>query len=274
MAPPVDVKLGRLTTMVCADARWLEEDGFPGWQVWADDLENLCGFLEGQGQFERFLPRLRGQNRQGRNATLGEIRAAFVLSRVGFTITAWEPEAVAGRPGDLEIELAGSPKMFVETKAPTWQGEVFEDDSRGDRQHKLERVRQEKWRPFEGRAVGPVTTPLEIIRANAIPKLAADRPNLVAVSDDMFVSPVGVPGLAEQVNHEADKGGLELVGGIVFVQPDPVGNDVVYRMQFVEIQAALPAVRIPTEAVQRLRDEENRSMNDRTRVYHSPLDSL
>jgi hypothetical protein len=267
MAPP-DVKLGRLSKIVCANARWLGEDDFPGCQVWADDLETLCRFLEAHGELDRFLRRLRSQNRQGRNATLGEIRAAFVLNRAGFTITAWEPEAVHGRPGDLEIELAGSRRIFVETKAPTWQGQVFEDDTRGDRQHKLERVRQDKWVPFEARAVGPVTTPLEIIRANAIPKLASDRPNLVAVSDDMFLSPVGIPGLAEQVNREADKGGLELVGGIVFVEPDPVGDEILYRMQFVEIQAAIQAVRIPAEAVWRLREEEIRSMKDRQQTYY------
>jgi hypothetical protein len=87
MAPRPDVKLGSMSTTVCTNARWLEEDGFPGWQVWADDLENLCAFLEAHGEFDRFLPRLRSQNRQGRNAALGEIRAAFVFDRAGFTIS-------------------------------------------------------------------------------------------------------------------------------------------------------------------------------------------
>jgi hypothetical protein len=47
------------------------------------------------------------------------------------------------------------------------------------------------------------------------------------------------------------------------VKPDPVGDEIVYRMQFVEIQTARPAVRIPAEAARRLREEETRSMNDR-----------
>ena len=52
------------------------------------------------------------------------------------------------------------------------------------------------------------------------------------------------------------------------------GDEVVYRMQFVEIHGASQAVRIPAEAARRLREEETRSMNDRKHTYYSPLDSL
>jgi hypothetical protein len=136
-----DVRLGTLGAIVCADARWCQ-DQYPGSQVWADELENLCSFLDSQGQFERFLPRLRYQTREHRNAALGEVRAAFVLSNAGFKITDWEPVAVPGRPGDLEIALSDSPRIFVETKAPTWQGEVFKDETRGDLEHRKDRVRR------------------------------------------------------------------------------------------------------------------------------------
>lgn len=38
--------------------------------------------------------------------------------------------------------------------------------------------------------MGPVVTPMNIIRQNAVPKLADDRPNLIVIADDMKVSPV------------------------------------------------------------------------------------
>ena len=82
------------------------------------------------------------------------------------------------------------------TKAPTWQGEVWKDGTR-DEAFKRDRVKKEKHRAFEGGAVGPVVTPMNIVRDNAVPKLADDRSNLVVIADDMRVSPVGVPGLAE-----------------------------------------------------------------------------
>src|SRR5713101_7854718 len=99
MAPSAGVKLGELGSVVCAHARWLEEDEYPGHQVWANELEDLCEFLVARGAFERFLPRLKHQKAQHRNTTLGEIRAVYVLDHAGFKITMWEPEAVPGRPG-------------------------------------------------------------------------------------------------------------------------------------------------------------------------------
>lgn len=148
-----------------------------------------------------------------------------------------------------------------------------QDGTRTDA-YKRERVKKDNYLRLEGGFVGPIKTPMDIIKANAVPKFAADRPNLVAIADNMKVSPVGVPELAEQVNHEARRGGFDLVGGIAFIAPDPVGDDIVYRMQFVGIATAMTAVRIPREATRRLMEEEERSINDRKQTYYSPLDSL
>jgi hypothetical protein len=274
MANRTAVRLGRFGGIVCSGARWADEDGYPGWQVWANELEHLCMFLEGQREFHRFLPRLRDQTREHRNAALGEIRAAFVLANTGFQITAWEPVAVPGRPGDLEVVIEdNATRIFVETKAPTWQGEVWKDGT-CDEDFKRDRVKKEKYLAFEGGAVGPVVTPMNIVRDNAVPKLADDRPNLVVIADDMKVSPVGVPGLAEQVNKITKGGGFERVGAVMFIDPDPIADDVIYRMQFVENASALPLVRLPEAAARLLAAEETRSLNDRKREYVSALDVL
>lgn len=272
MANETAVRLGNLGTIVCSGARWADEDGYPGWQVWADELERLCAFLEGQREFDRFLPRLRDQPREHRNAALGEVRAALVLASTGFQITAWEPVAVPGHPGDLEVVIEGS-AVFVETKAPTWQGEVWKDDTR-DKDFKRDRVKKDKYLPFEGRAVGPVVTPMRIVRDNAVPKLAEDRPNLVVVADDMHLSPVGVPGLSEQVNDITRGGGFEKVGAVMFIAPDPIGDDVIYRIQYVENVSALPMVRLPNAATRLLVAEATRSLKDRKPEYVSALNVL
>lgn len=83
-----------------------------------------------------------------------------------------------------------------------------------------------------------------------------------------------MPALAEQVNEITKGGGFERVGAVMFIDPDPVGDDVVYRLQFVENAAALQAVRLPVDAAQRLAAEESRSLNDRKRVFVSALDAL
>jgi hypothetical protein len=231
-------------------------------------------FLEVRREFDRFLPRLRDQTREHRNAALGEIRAAFVLANTGFQITAWEPVAVPGRPGDLEVvNEDDATRIFVETKAPTWQGEVWRDGTR-DEDFKRHRVKKEKHLAFEACPVGPVATPMNIIRDNAVPKLADDRANLVVIADDMRVSPVGVPGLAEQVNEITRRGGFERMGAVMFIDPDPVGDDVIYRMQFVENASALPSVRLAEAAARLLAAEETRSLNDRKGEYVSALGVL
>ena len=268
------IRLGRLGEIVCSGARWTDEDRYPGWQVWADELERLCVFLEVQREFDRFLPRLRDQRREHRNAALGEIRAAFVLANAGFQITAWEPVAIPGRPGDLEVVTEDdATRIFVETKAPTWQGEVWKDGTR-DEHFKRDRVKKEKYLAFEGGPVGPVVTPMDIICDNAVPKLADDRPNLVVIADDMKVSPVGVPGLDEQINEITRGSGFEKVGAFMFIDPDPVGEDVIYRIQYVEHASALPSVRLPEAAAKLLAAEETRSGNDRKREFVSALGVL
>ena len=69
---------------------------------------------------------------------------------------------------------------------------------------------------------------------------------------------------------EAKSGGFELVGGVVFIVPDPVGDDIVYRMQCVEIDTCDAAVRIPREAARRLQDEETRSLRLQERLKKAP----
>jgi len=80
-----------------------ESSEFPASQDWADDVERVLSFLVAQDRFGHFLPAFRGRERQ-RVAALAEARTGFFFHRIGFDILRWEPEAVAGRPGDLKFD--------------------------------------------------------------------------------------------------------------------------------------------------------------------------
>ncbi len=56
------------------------------------------------------------------------MRFAYLLYCIGFVITQWEPEAVAGRPGDLEVTWKESEPIFIEVKGPGWESELSDQD--------------------------------------------------------------------------------------------------------------------------------------------------
>jgi len=98
----------------------------------------------------------------------------------GFSITQWEPEAVAGRPGDLGVAWRESEPIFVEVKGPGWESELKPDERVGSGRAEGKNV------DLEVRAVdsiGPILYAIDM----SLPKLAAHRCNLVPVVDDLFV---------------------------------------------------------------------------------------
>ncbi len=115
MPPPSTIKLGPFTTTVLDRAVWREESVFPAFQEWADETERILSFLESQGVLGRFMSRLTAREREG---AFAEARAAFYFHRNGFRVVRWDPEAVAGRPGDLELQWRDTPPIFVEVKGP------------------------------------------------------------------------------------------------------------------------------------------------------------
>jgi len=95
MTPPKHVKLGSRTRAIVEGAIPNESDEFPAHQAWADDVERVLAFLEMQGQFQRYLPRLRARAKE-RDAALAEARAGFYFHQKNFSILQWEPVAVPG----------------------------------------------------------------------------------------------------------------------------------------------------------------------------------
>lgn len=101
----------------------------------------------------------------------------------------WEPVAIDNRPGDLLVSLVDGRPVFVEVKAPTWQGELgrkLKTAEPDKAQQIVYRINQVKYINAEARFVDPVGVTIDVIAKNAIPKLADDRPNLIVVGDDLF----------------------------------------------------------------------------------------
>ena len=86
MPPPEGVNVGPLTRTVLDGAVWRDESEFPASQDWADEVERVLSFLESEGKFGTFLPRLQTRETQ-RDGALAEARAAFFFRRNGFDIT-------------------------------------------------------------------------------------------------------------------------------------------------------------------------------------------
>ena len=185
MPPPDDVQLGSLTRSMLDGASWRGPSVFPASQNWADEVERVLCFLTTQGKFGHFLPSLRGRESQ-RDGALAEARTGFFFHRNEFKILAWEPEEVAGRPGDLDIRWRDTEPIFVEVKGPGWEGELSPEERAAGRKH------LPKYINAEARAIDPIG-PVIYAVGKALPKFSERRINMVVVVDDLFFSPTEVP---------------------------------------------------------------------------------
>jgi len=100
---------------------------------------------------------------------------------------------------------------------------------------------------------------MDVVRRNALPKLTDRCPDLVVVVDDLKVTPVELPGLAELVEREfanpdhgrsdpEDLFAYERLGGVLFLHPAPENSQMIYyRADFVQNPGALPACALPPD---------------------------
>jgi hypothetical protein len=161
-------------------ARWAGRDAYPAWSRVADEHERWLMFIHGHGETQRFLPRLRAGARQ-RDETLAELGVAYFLeARCGLRIRAWEPPGVDGRTGDCLAALPDGRSMFVEVKAPGWESEVEPEERRA-------RLQKGKYVHAEAGSAAPWSSVWQAVK-KAYSKLPADRPTMVVLLDDHFVS--------------------------------------------------------------------------------------
>ena len=90
MPPPDEVNLGPRTKDILARSTWSHANPYPAHQSLADECEELLAFLDSEGVFNQFLPRLSANEWEG---AFAEARSAFYLKGRGFKITDWQPRA-------------------------------------------------------------------------------------------------------------------------------------------------------------------------------------
>lgn len=207
-----------------------------------------------QGQFDRFLPLLRDVHAKHRDAKLAEARVSFFLHRNGFKILEYDPPGANGNGGDLRVQWRETKPIFVEIKHPNWHGELAPRTKRkqqGLTTEQTEALRKRLAQPKdidgEARWIDPVGQAMWVLDENALKKLHPDRPNLLVVADDFFVTPIDMPNLEVDVKTRLKDPKYERVGGILFLKPDLLDRGVRYRMKFIENENALPSCRLPTE---------------------------
>jgi hypothetical protein len=99
---------------------------------------------------------------------------------------------------------------------------------------------------------------MDVVRRNALKKFTDRCPNLAVVIDDLRVTTVGLPNLAELVEREfanpahdpddpEDVFTYERLGGVLFLHPVPENSQVMYySADFVENPWVLPQCTLPS----------------------------
>jgi hypothetical protein len=236
----IEVKLGPLTQAICKDASWEGEDAFPSNQIWADEVERVLSFLQVQGQFERYLPMLRGTLTQ-RDGALAEARVAFFFHRNGFSILSWEPKGLSNKLGEFEIQWPDTQPIFVEVKGPRWEGELNDAERKGPRRKKPRYINA------EARWVDPVERVI-YEAGKAAPKFLPNRPNLLVVAGYLlFLSPREIPKNVTEprIRSALSDKKFSTIGGIMIFDALCKGGPVDYEIVFINNCSAEPLCAIP-----------------------------
>jgi hypothetical protein len=235
---PRHLRIGPYLRTVAANAKWRTADEFPSCQEWADEVEKVLAFLDSQDQFERFLPRLSARKGE-RDGALAEAFVGFFFARNGFRILRWEPVVIQDRPGDLEVQWDTTAPIFVEVKGPGWESELSPSErSQG-------RASQPKYIDTEARWMAPAEK-FRYAVTKALPKLGLERPNLIVIADDLFVSPLEWEPLKRHVSsileHFLREPAYSAVGAVLMIRPILYEKTVQYLIGFVDNEFALGTV--------------------------------
>lgn len=197
-------------------------------QALIEDLTLVLNHLEKHQQIEKYIPRFKGKQTQVIGA-LAESRISYFLEQNGFKICTWEPAGAGNYEGDFTVQLGNLPQIFVEVKAPTWEGELTREELLGER--KL----QPKYLHAEARFADPVSLIVGAIE-KALPKFEKNKINLLAVGGYLsFLSPFEIPRniFEPKINYELSKINIEYLGGIFILDSGNWGNGIQYKSYYI-----------------------------------------
>ncbi len=173
-----DVSLGPLASALISNARWRKEDEYPSSQLYANELEDILRFAFEAGRLSHYWRALLGTGSQ-RDSVLVELRAALHFQRNKLRITEWEPVGLDEKAGEFLLQTISGSEIFVEVKSPGWEGELSEEEKKGERKN------QPKYIHLETRCVAPWER-IQFIVDKAYGKFLPNKPNLLVIVDDLF----------------------------------------------------------------------------------------
>jgi hypothetical protein len=171
------VRLGPLSSALYQEASWAG-DGYPAWQMFADELEALLGFAKDSRVLEMYRKELRGRANQ-RDSAIEELRVAKVLSDNGFPVIQWRPIGLAPKEGEFLVRGPDHAEIFVEVKSPGWEGEISEEERRAGRLQQPKYLGTDAFFANSGASV-------RFAVDKAYAKFDPKRSNLLVVADDLL----------------------------------------------------------------------------------------
>ncbi len=196
-------------------AGWVGKDDYPTSPTVADEHERWLGFVDENGELDRFLPRLRDRARQ-RDETLAEIKVGYFLDKnCGLPICVWGPPGAGKTFGEYLVGLPDGRQMFVEVKAPGWESEVVKAEG-----HRSARLAKPKHIHAEAGSTAPWKSVRDSV-SKAYPKMPDDKPTLLVLCDDLPVSLNDWPPSALEPGNDSFFGSThERLGAVGFLTVD------------------------------------------------------
>jgi hypothetical protein len=241
---PNGVRFGPLTSSIWEGAAWMTQDEFPSSQLWADEIERILSYVQAQGKFEYYLGALRGNANQ-RDSAIAELRVAFYFHRNQFPVIEWKPAGENGNEGEYLIRSPEFENIFVEVKAPGWEGELSQKERESGR------IRLGKHIDREARAIAPWER-IQFAIDKAYKKFMSSSRNLLIIADDLFVSlEHGTDMHANMAFYSSSNNGrfanarYARIGGIGFFWVKNNGKEIWYEMKLFLNPYCLETVRLP-----------------------------
>jgi hypothetical protein len=243
--------------VVAQGADWLGTDEFHevvavgGGRLW----ETWLSFVAVNGGLPHYVSRLKGGKDQCAIA-FNEIAVAhFFATECRMRILGWQSPGLQNTLGEFLVGPDANRPIFVEVKSPRWQAEIAQ--GHGDSHPRL---KMPKYVGIETRPTNPWVS-VDYAVEKAYRKMPGDKPSLLVIKDDLFVSLADWAAITRDIGLYAPKSGLNADGGVfvdrryerlggVGVLKVGVGTPfrgVRYDFSLFENPHALPPVALPPE---------------------------
>jgi hypothetical protein len=242
-------RLGQVARKLICPDKWT--DGYPGPDAYVTELDVLLKFADERGCLYRFVPTLESRDKQ-RDEAINELRLAYLLDSLGFTIVGWDPPGANGKKGQFTLESPEKVQIFTEIKSPGWESEL------SPKARAAGRTKEPKYKGLAGGAVGNWRPVHRCISSEkTYPKFTDNQSNLLIISDDLFLklfySLFQVEGALYGPKQHYEQDGyfttnqFENIGGLgIFnCESNYSVRGISYEFIVYENHSALPATKLP-----------------------------